>query len=115
MAEPQDVSLGSQSEVSRRLEVSPGISNLDSLPMHGISSSETVITDPHPAPVLVWTWQATMQMLRQGTSPSLELLQPEQLQQCSVVGAGQAKGSQASLSLAPGPFISKPFTKDISK
>lgn len=102
MAEPQDVSLGSQSEVSRRLEVSPGISNLDNLHIHGISSSETVITIPHPAPVLVWTWQAaTMQMLSQRTTPSLELLQREQQQQWSVVGAGQATGSQASLSLIP--------------
>lgn len=44
-AEPQDMSLGSRSEVSRRLEVSPGISNMDNLHMHGIFSSETVVTD----------------------------------------------------------------------
>lgn len=54
-----------------------------------------------------------MQMLSQGTLLPRELLQPEQQQ--SVVGAGQAKGSQASLSLSPGPSISKPFIKDISK
>lgn len=56
-AEPQDVSLGSPSEVNRRLEVSPGISNVDNLHMHGISSSETVVTDLlSPTRPQRWTW-----------------------------------------------------------
>lgn len=56
-AEPQDVSLGSPSEVNRRLEVSPGISNVDNLYMHGISSSETVVTDLlSPTWPQRWTW-----------------------------------------------------------